>query len=76
MDIRQNAENELSNFVIGKRITSVVYNDRKAMADYGIRDDGAFDLTFDDGSSLELYVIGGRLCWVISDDCKQAGAAG
>lgn len=67
MDLRQDWATELLEFVAGKRIVEIVHNNRSAMNEYGIHDDNAFDLVFDDGTSLELYVIDNKLGWVIVD---------
>lgn len=61
------AEEELSRFLAKKRISTTVFNRHHDAVKYGAYDDNAFDLVFDDGTSLELYVIDNKLGWVIVD---------
>lgn len=61
-------EKELKEFVAKKCISTIIFNRHEDSVRYGVQDDNAFDLVFDDGTSLELYVIDNKLGWVIVDE--------
>lgn len=51
---------ELFQFVKGKKVVGITVPDEEGM-------DG-FDINFSDGSSLEFYVIDGKLSFVLQED--------